>query len=94
MKRLAQDYQELLESVPPEDARYVLPNACTTKIVITMNARELRHFFQLRLHKTAQWEIREMTRKMYDLCMETAPLLFKDIEVGEAQRSSDKEGQA
>ncbi|MCD6461241.1 MAG: FAD-dependent thymidylate synthase [Thermoplasmata archaeon] len=81
MESLARDYSRLLSMVPPEDARYVLPNACTTKIVVTMNARELRHFFRLRLDKTAQWEIRSLARKMYDLCMEKAPLLFRDLEV-------------
>ncbi|MDG6221087.1 MAG: FAD-dependent thymidylate synthase, partial [Candidatus Thermoplasmatota archaeon] len=80
MDRIARDYAELLEVVHPEDARYVLPNACTTKIVVTMNARELRHFFKLRLHRTAQWEIRDMARRMYEICMETAPLLFEDID--------------
>ncbi len=79
MERLADEYERLLVDVPPEDARYVLPNACTTKIVVTMNARELRHFFRLRLHRTAQWEIRELARRMYEECMRVAPLLFRDI---------------
>ncbi|MCK4717339.1 MAG: FAD-dependent thymidylate synthase [Thermoplasmata archaeon] len=92
MERLAEDYDELLELVPPEDARYLLPNACTTKIVITMNARELRHFFKLRLHKAAQWEIREMAKRMYDLCMDTAPLLFKGVEMYEAEEGTRKTG--
>ena len=46
--------------VPAEDARYLLPNAAETKIVITMNVRELLHFFSLRCCNRAQWEIREM----------------------------------
>jgi len=81
MEDIADVYAGLQEHVPSEDARYVLPNACTTKIVITMNARELRHFFKLRLDKTAQWEIREMARRMLKLCREKAPVLFSDIEL-------------
>ena len=81
MEKLAEDYERLLSLVNPEDARYVLPNACTTKIVITMNARELRHFFSLRLDKTSQWEIRELARHMYEICLSKAPLLFRDVAV-------------
>ena len=54
-------YQALLEAgMPAEDARYLLPNACESKIVITMNVRELLHFFSLRCCNRAQWEIRDM----------------------------------
>ncbi|RLF49936.1 MAG: FAD-dependent thymidylate synthase [Thermoplasmata archaeon] len=80
MNYLAKEYDEFLKKVPKEDARYVLPNACTTKIVVTMNARELRHFFRLRCEKSAQWEIRKLAREMLRLCKEVAPLLFEDIE--------------
>lgn len=61
-----------------EDARYVFPNACTTKIVMTMNVRELKHFFQLRCCNRAQWEIRELADEMLVLCKEAAPKLFKN----------------
>ena len=81
MKNIAEEYERLMESVHAEDARYVLPNACTTKIIITMNARELRHFFSLRLHKTAQWEIKDMAQRMHELCTSVAPLLFRDIKI-------------
>ena len=47
-----------------EDARFVLPNAAETKIVVTMNARELRHFFQVRCCNRAQWEIRDLAWTM------------------------------
>ncbi len=58
-------YKSLVESgVPLEDARYLLPNAWETRIVITMNARELHHFFSLRLCKRAQWEIRRLAKLM------------------------------
>ncbi len=59
-----------------EDARFVLPNAAETKIVVTMNARELRHFFDTRCCKRAQWEIRAMAIEMFKLAHATAPLLF------------------
>jgi len=59
-----------------EDARFVLPNACETKLIMTMNARELRHFFRLRCCGRAQWEIREMAWLMLELCMKEAPHLF------------------
>ena len=59
-----------------EDARFVLPNACETRIVLTMNVRELRHFFSLRMCSRAQWEIRRMAEEMFRLCFETAPALF------------------
>lgn len=61
-----------------EDARFVLPNACETRILMTMNVRELRHFFALRMCNRAQWEIREMATQMHRLCMEVAPKLFAD----------------
>ncbi len=59
-----------------EDARFVLPNACETKIIVTMNARSLMHFFSLRCCERAQWEIREVAREMLRLAAKTAPVLF------------------
>ena len=61
-----------------EDARFVLPNACETKMVVTMNARSLMNFFQLRCCNRAQWEIREMAWKMLELARPTAPYIFAD----------------
>jgi len=70
-------YQELLAAgIPAEDARFVLPNAAETKIVLTMNARELHHFFNLRCCRRAQWEIRAMAKEMLRLARGAAPLLF------------------
>ena len=70
-------YRELLEAgIPAEDARFVLPNAAATKIVVTMNARELVHFFELRCCRRAQWEIRAMAVEMLRLARQAAPLLF------------------
>ena len=65
-----------------EDARFVLPGACETRMIVTMNARELRHFFSLRMCARAQWEIRAVATQMHRLCMEIAPLLFADAGPG------------
>lgn len=61
-----------------EDARYVLPNACTTKMIVTMNARSLHNFFKLRCCSRAQWEIRELACQMLMLVKEVAPNTFKN----------------
>ena len=61
-----------------EDARYVLPNACETQLMMTMNVRSLRHFFELRCCNRAQWEIRELAWQMLFLCRDAAPMLFKN----------------
>ena len=60
-----------------EDARFVLPNAASTRLLVTMNARELMHFFSLRCCNRAQWEIREMAWQMLTLCKQAAPALFE-----------------
>lgn len=70
-------YRELLAAgIPAEDARFVLPNAAETKIVLTMNARELHHFFNLRCCRRAQWEIRAMAKEMLRQARQVAPILF------------------
>ncbi|MHA1918101.1 MAG: FAD-dependent thymidylate synthase [Candidatus Ranarchaeia archaeon] len=70
-------YGKLLKlGVKAEDARFVLPQAVTTNLVMTMNCRELLHFFKLRLAKDAQWEIRELAKEMLSLVIEKAPLIF------------------
>ncbi len=72
-------YREQLElGVPAEDARYLLPNAMETKIVVTMNVRELLHFLELRCCKRAQWEIRDLALAMLELAEPTAPYIFLD----------------
>lgn len=85
---LHQRYQQMLEEIhsfyvellaadiPAEDARFVLPNAATTKLVVTMNGRELRHFFALRCCRRAQWEIQELAKQMLQLVKPLAPTLF------------------
>jgi len=62
--------------IPIEDIRYLLPQAVTTKIIVTMNARELFHFFEERLCKKAQWEIRSLANKMLQLCLDVSPIIF------------------
>lgn len=60
-----------------EDARFVLPNACTTQMVVTMNVRSLRHLFQLRCCNRAQWEIHQVADEMLKLVYQVAPALFE-----------------
>lgn len=60
-----------------EDARFVLPNACCTKMICTFNARSLMNFFSLRCCNRAQWEIRQVAIQMLSLCMKAAPGVFK-----------------
>lgn len=74
-----QAYDKLLAAgVPAEDARYLLPNAAESKIVVTMNVRELLHFFSVRCCNRAQWEINELAHCMLDLVKPTAPYVFMD----------------
>lgn len=65
-----------------EDARYVLPGATHTRLLVTMNVRELRHFFELRTCNRAQWEIRALADEMLRICKEVAPALFGDAGPG------------
>lgn len=65
-----------------EDARFVLPNAACTSMVMTMNARELLHFFRLRTCNRAQWEIREVADEMLAECYRVAPTIFADAGCG------------
>ena len=64
------------EKLAIEDARFVLPNACSTKMIVTMNARSLNNFFRHRCCQRAQWEIRELADEMLRLVNEVAPALF------------------
>ena len=85
-------YRGLLDAgIPAEDARYLLPNAMETKIVVTMNIRELLHFFELRCCKRAQWEIRELALAMLDLAEPTAPYIFMDAGAS-CRRGACREG--
>lgn len=64
------------EKIAIEDARFLLPNACNTKLIVTMNARSLKHFFELRCCNRAQWEIRQLACEMLKLVKQVAPILF------------------
>ena len=77
MKKIWDFYDMLKETVPVEDARYVLPNASATRIVVSMNARSLLNFFELRCCLHAQWEIRKLAWKMLKLVREVAPTIFE-----------------
>lgn len=79
MKAIWDHYNKLLEmNIPAEDARYVLPNATCTNIMVTMNARSLLNFFELRCCLHAQWEIRLLARKMLQEVKKVAPMIFKN----------------
>ena len=73
-------YRALRElGVRKEDARFALPNATATRIVVTMNFRELRHFFRIRCDRAAQWEIRALAKEMLKLAYQVAPSVFQDL---------------
>jgi len=76
-------YQKMVDAgVPCEDARYVTPQAITTNLVMTMNARELLHFFSLRTCNRAQWEIRKLADEMLKICKKVAPIIFDNAGPG------------
>ena len=76
-------YKKLLEcGLKPEDARFVLPNACITEIVVSGNFREWRNFLKLRLGPRAQWEIRKAANIILDRLYEIAPSCFEDLKNG------------
>ena len=75
-------YKRLRElGVPREDARFILPTATATEIVVTMNFRELRSFLKLRMSESAQWEIRKLAHSILDVMIQIAPNVFQDLEV-------------
>lgn len=83
MEHMQMWYDELVEALGDkgeksnEDARFLLPNAAETKIMVTMNARELLHFFRQRCCNRAQWEIRRMAEEMLRLVQDVAPTIFR-----------------
>ena len=84
MREIQKWYDELVESLGDsgekanEDARFILPNAAETKIIITMNARELLHFFSVRCCNRAQWEIRDLATEMLRLARNILPGIFSE----------------
>jgi thymidylate synthase (FAD) len=78
MENIWSQYNKLIEmGIPAEDARFVLPNATCTNIIVTMNARSLMNFFELRCCQHAQWEIRQLANKMLKEVKKIAPTIFK-----------------
>jgi thymidylate synthase (FAD) len=78
LEKISETYQRLMQlGVPKEDARFILPNAAKTNIIVTMNARELNHFFNLRCCARSQWEIREVATEMLRQAKKVAPALFE-----------------
>ena len=79
MKNIWKEYNKLLDmGIPAEDSRFVLPNATCTNIMVTMNARSLLNFFELRCCQHAQWEIRNLANKMLAEVKKVAPTIFKN----------------
>jgi thymidylate synthase (FAD) len=85
MEDIQKNYDEMLEMFKQkgksgeganQDVRFILPQAAETKIVVTMNCRELMHFFAQRCCTRAQWEIRALASKMLAMCKETLPAVF------------------
>ena len=78
MERSFNLYQQMVDDgVPEEDARYIIPQGISCKLMMTMNVRELLHFFSLRCCNRAQWEIRELADEMLRQCKVAAPILFR-----------------
>lgn len=79
IKKMEDVYQLLLDDhIEAEDARYILPQAVSTKMIITVNARELLHIFELRCCNRAQWEIREVAINMLKEVKSIAPTIFEN----------------
>ena len=90
-------YEEMVKAdIPKEDARYILPNATTSEIVITANFRELRHIFEIRCVERAHWEIRKICLEILKIMKKEAPIVFADFEIDEkkllAKRIHTEEG--
>lgn len=80
MSEINDMYLKLREwGLAPEDARFVLPNACKTEIVMTANFREWRHFIKMRCDRHAQWEIRDVAHVILEMLHFVAPSCFQDL---------------
>jgi len=78
--RVKDAYQDLRRlGIRKEDSRFLLPHATATRIVVTMNFRELLHFFRVRCDRAAQWEIRALAKEMLKLAYQVAPSVFQDL---------------
>lgn len=83
MQKVTDLYDAMIkEGVPAEDARFLVPQGVKCRLMMTANARELRHFFSLRCCNRAQWEIRQLADEMLRKCKEVAPMIFADAGAG------------
>lgn len=74
-------YRKFIDyGIPKEDARFVIPMGVPTNITVTMNARELLHFFKLRISESAQWEIQKLAKKMLSKAKNVAPSIFREVD--------------
>lgn len=72
-------YQKLIQKgIEREDARYILPNATSTQLIVSMNAHALIDFFAVRICKRSQWEIQELAEKMLEEVRKVSPIIFKN----------------
>ena len=95
-KRTALDLKELYEEmvksgIPKEDARYILPNATVSEIVLSANFRELRHIFDVRCAPRAHWEIRLICLEMLKIMKKEAPIVFWDFVIDEENKTAHRQ---
>jgi len=80
VEKSKETYRKLRErGIRKEDSRFLLPNAATTRLVLTMNFRSLRHFFEIRCKRDAQWEIRDVALEMLRQIYNVSPAVFGDL---------------
>jgi thymidylate synthase (FAD) len=85
-------YEEMVKAgIPKEDARYILPNATVSEIVLSANFRELRHIFEVRCMTRAHWEIREICLEMLKIMKREAPIVFWDFVIDEENKIARRE---
>jgi thymidylate synthase (FAD) len=90
--KLKDFYEEMVKAgVPKEDARYILPNATVSEIVVSANFRELRHIFEVRCVERAHWEIREICLEMLRIMKKEAPIVFWDFVIDEENKIAHRE---
>lgn len=80
MDSIEKGYKELIRlGVKKEDARYILPNACKTRLVMKGNFRSWIEFLQKRLVPQAQWEIRKIAEEIRDILIQECPVVFENV---------------
>jgi thymidylate synthase (FAD) len=85
-------YEEMVKAgVPKEDARYILPNATVSEIVVSANFREFRHIFEVRCVERAHWEIREICLEMLKIMKKEAPIVFWDFIIDEKNKTAHRQ---